>query len=223
MEPPVRYDGLADWYEREFDPTPLEGPAWEPVVRLLGDGAGSLLDVGCGTGRYSVALAELGWHVTGVDVSEDMLTRARARGVRVVRADAAALPFDDESFDAVVSILTHTDLDEFSSTICEVARVLRRGAPFVYVGVHPCFVGPHSRYEAALGVPLLQADWYRRSGHYMEAPGISPTGLRAKIGATHVPLGIFLQMFLDTGLRLEQIEEPEDRDYPYLLALRFRR
>src|SRR5215208_4785735 len=123
MEPPVRYEGLADWYEREFDPAPLDGPAWEPVVRFLGDGPGSLLDVGCGTGRYSAALAELGWSVTGVDVSDDMLTRARARGVRAVRADAAALPFEDESFDAAVSILTHTDIEDFGSTICEVARV----------------------------------------------------------------------------------------------------
>jgi SAM-dependent methyltransferase len=223
MEPPVRYNGLADWYEREFDPTPFEGPAWEPVVRLLGNGPGALLDVGCGTGRYSAALGERGWDVTGVDISEDMLSRARARGVQVVRADSTALPFARESFDASVSILTHTDLRDFSGTVVEVARVLRSGAPFVYVGVHPCFVGPHSRYEAAIGVPTLHANWYRRSGHYMEAPGISPAGLRAKIGAAHLPLGVFLQTFLDAGLRLEHIEEPEDRDYPYLLALRWRR
>lgn len=223
MKPVARYDGLADWYDREFDPSPLEGAAWETVVRLLGNGAGRLLDVGCGTGTCSVALGDLGWQVTGVDVSEDMLRRAQERGVHVLRADGAALPFEGGSFDAAVSIWTHTDLDDFASAVREVARVLHKEAPFVYVGAHPCFVGPHSRYEAARGVPELSAGWYRRRGHYMEAPGISPAGLRAEIGAGHLPLGPFLSSFLDAGFRLEHFEEPETRDYPYMVALRCRR
>src|SRR5437588_641891 len=76
-----RYDGIADWYDTEFQPAPLESETWEVLVRLLGKGSGSLIDVGCGTGSYTAALAELGWDVTGVDISEDMLRRARARGV----------------------------------------------------------------------------------------------------------------------------------------------
>ena len=44
--------------------------------------------------------------------------------------------------------------------------------------------------------------------------------LRARFGASHIPLGRFLQCFLDAGFRFEQIEEPEGRDYPYMLALR---
>src|SRR5262249_2848286 len=72
----ARYDGLADWYDEEFQPAPLENATWAAVRRLLGRGVGALVDVGCGTGAYSAALAELGWNVTGVDVSEDMLARA---------------------------------------------------------------------------------------------------------------------------------------------------
>src|SRR5437762_1678919 len=68
MERQARYDGLADWYDAEFYPAPLEGPAWEAVVRLLGEGRGELLDVGCGTGAFAVALRDLGWSVTGVDI-----------------------------------------------------------------------------------------------------------------------------------------------------------
>ncbi len=219
----ARYDGLADWYDEEFQPAPLEGDAWEVVVRLLGEGSGALLDLGCGTGVYSVALAERGWKVTGVDLSEDMLRRARDRGVSVVSADATDLPFGDGSFDAAVSIFTHSDFDDFPAAVREVARVLREGAPFVYIGVHPCFVGPHSYYRAAIGVPKLHAGWYRREGHYMEAPGISPDGLRARFGAIHIPLARFLQSFLDAGFGFEHVEEPEGRDYPYMLALRLGR
>ena len=107
-----RYDGIADWYDTEFQPAPLESETWEVLVRLLGKGSGSLIDVGCGTGSYTAALAELGWDVTGVDISEDMLRRARARGVHAVQADAKSLPFEDASFDAATSVLTNTDFDE---------------------------------------------------------------------------------------------------------------
>jgi SAM-dependent methyltransferase len=220
----ARYDGLAEWYDEEFAPAPLENATWKTVRRLLGPGDGTLVDVGCGTGSYAAALDGLGWDVTGVDVSEDMLERARAKGVRAVQADAVALPFPDSSQDAAVSLWTHTDLEDLGAALNELARVLRPGAPFVYVGVHPCFVGPHSEYVEAKGVPTLHPGWYRRGGPYDEAPGRSGAGLRAKVGVSfHLPLAEFLQTFLDAGFRLERIEEPEERDYPYMLALELRR
>jgi hypothetical protein len=101
--------------------------------------------------------------------------------------------------------------------------VLRAGSPFVYVGAHPCFVGPHSEYVEARGVPTLHAGWYRRSGAYAEAPGRSDMGLRARVDVSfHRPLAELLQAFADGGFHLERIEEPEERDYPYLLATRWR-
>jgi SAM-dependent methyltransferase len=220
----ARYDGIADWYDSEFQPAPLEGEAWELLNRLLGQGRGSLLDVGCGTGSYAAGLAELGWNVTGVDVSEDMLRRAAARGVRTVHADATSLPFEDASFDAAISIFTNTDFDDLAAVVREIARVLRPGAPLVYLAVHPCFVGPHSIYDPEGGVPDFQAGWYRRVGRYTEAPGIwRESGVRVRVGATHLPLGLFLQTFLDAGLVLERVDEPEQREYPFGLGLRWRR
>ncbi len=220
----ARYDGIADWYDAEFQPSPLEGEAWEMLARLLGKGNGSLLDVGCGTGAYSPGLTELGWNVTGVDISEDMLRRARGRGVDTVQADVTALPFTDATFDAVISVFTNTDVDDLGTVVPEIVRVLRPGAPLVYLAVHPCFVGPHSLYDPARGTPELHPGWYRRVGRYTEAPGIgSASGLRIRVGATHLPLGLFLQTFLDAGLQLERIEEPEEREYPISLALRWRR
>jgi SAM-dependent methyltransferase len=219
----VRYDGLADWYDEEFYPSPLEGPAWETAVRLLGSGPGELVDVGCGTGQCSAALAELGWEVTGVDLSKDMLRRAMNRGVRVAHADATKLPFDVAAFDAALSMLTHTDFDDFGAAVREIARVLRPGGLFVYVGVHPCFVGPHSKYELPTGLPELYPNWYRRGGRYANAPGIQTYGVRAKTGATHLPLAPFLHTFLDSGLQIELVEEAGEWDYPHLFALRLRR
>ena len=220
----ARYDGIADWYDAEFQPAPLESETWAVLSRLLGEGTGPLLDVGCGTGAYAAGFTALGWDYTGVDASEDMLRRAREKGVTAVRADAAALPFEDASFAACVSVFTHTDIDDFARVLQEVVRVLLPGAPFVYIGVHPCFVGPHSVYDVDRQAPELHPDWYRRTGRYDEAPGIwRASGVRVRVGASHLPLGLYLQTFLDAGLRLEQVEEPAEREYSFGLAFRWRR
>jgi len=217
----ARYDGIADWYDREFRSFPSTEVRRETALRILGEGPGKLLDVGCGTGTHTAAISQHRWTVTGTDVSEDMLRLARKRGLEVVRADAVALPFDDESFDAVISMWTHTDVDDFPAVVEEVARVLRREGPFVYMGAHPCFVGPHSRCVSAEGVPVLYPG-YQQTERYAEAPGVTPDGLRAKVGGTHLPLGLFLQTFIDAGFRLEHFEESEAREYPHMIALRCR-
>lgn len=191
------------------------------MLRLLGDGPGRLLDVGCGGGAHALAFAEHGWSVTGVDVSAAQLELARQRGVDVVEADAAELPFEDASFDAAVSLFTHTDVEDFAAVLGEVARVLRPGGQLVYLGVHPCFVGPHA-FVHGLDVPELHPG-YRDTSYRNEAPGIWDEGLRAKVGASHLPLGLFVQAFIDAPLTIERLEEPEGRDYPHVVALRARR
>lgn len=218
----ARYDGIAEWYDTDFLGE-VHDPKRDAAIRLLGEGPGRLLDIGCGTGAQSLAFRDTGWELTGVDISDDMLRLARARGLEVVRADVAALPFEDASFDAVVSLWTHTDVDDFAAAVREAARVLRTGGTLVYAGGHPCFVGPHSRFLGATGVPELHPG-YRREGRYgQEAPGVSPRGLRAKVGAVHLPLGRFLRAFLDAELALEHFEELENDPYPFAIALRCRR
>jgi ubiquinone/menaquinone biosynthesis C-methylase UbiE len=217
----ARYDEVAGWYDAEFATTELGLSARRIVLRLLGDGPGRLLDAGCGGGAHAQAFAERGWDVTGVDVSPAQLALARERGVDAVEADAAALPFEDTSFDAAVSMFTHTDVEDFAVVVREVARVLRPGAPLVYLGVHPCFVGPHA-FVHDRDVPELHPG-YRDTSYRQEAPGIWNEGLRAKVGAVHLPLGLFLQAFLGAGLGLERFEEPEGREYPHVAALRARR
>jgi SAM-dependent methyltransferase len=217
-----RYDGLAEWYE-EFRPA-LGDEEIQAFVRLLGPGKGRCLDLGCGTGLPTAAAAELGWSVVGVDVSNDLLEVARTRGVDVLEARADALPFDDASFDAAISVWTHTDIDDFGAALAEVARVLRPGAPLVYIGAHPCFVGPHSLYLSAEGVPEL-SEGYRRTGRYDgSAFGVAnPDGVRIRVGAVHLTLHGLFDAFTSAGFVVERFEElAADRDYPHVVGLRAR-
>lgn len=70
-----------------------------------------LLDVGCGSGQLSLIAAREGVHVTGIDIAENLIARARARAeaqqlpARFEVADAEALPFSEASFDVVVSLI----------------------------------------------------------------------------------------------------------------------
>jgi ubiquinone/menaquinone biosynthesis C-methylase UbiE len=223
MSTGARYDEVAEWYDATFSgDSPLAAMPRETALRLLGSPFGRLLDIGCGGGSHTTAFAAAGWDAVGVDLSEAQLELARARGCEVVLGRAESLPFDDASFDAAVSLWTHTDIDDWPAAVREARRVVRPGGLYVYVGVHPCFVGPHSLFVEGRGVPQLHAGWYRRAGRYEDAPGISPTGLRARVGATHLPLATFLQSFLDAGFRLDRVEEPGSRDFPTAIALRCR-
>ncbi|HSC92325.1 MAG TPA: methyltransferase domain-containing protein [Gaiellaceae bacterium] len=211
-----RYDPHVEWYEA-FRPS-LSADEVDLLGRLLGPGRGRCLDIGCGTGVAIPELSRLGWTVVGVDPSEEMLARVRLFGAELHQAPGESLPFADESFDAAVSIWTHTDADDFGALVAEAARVLRRAAPFVYIGAHPCFVGPHSRFFAAEGVPLLH-EGYQSVGRYTGGPAFNPDGLRAKVGATHLPLGLFVRAFLDAGLVIRRFEESGDGEYPHALAV----
>jgi len=219
--PIAYYDGVAAWYDEHFTPS-LE--VVDAVRRLAGEGPGRCLDLGCGTGFHLPTLHKLGWTVTGIDLSDDQLRIARERSghiAELVQGNAADLPFEDESFDLVLSAFTHTDFEDFAAVIREAVRVLAVHGRLVYLGPHPCFVGPHSRFIEGKGVPDLHRG-YEETGRYTKGAGCSPTGIRAKVGAIHLRLGDLLECFLRAGLRIDAFEEPvlPGREYPHWIALR---
>ena len=213
----ARYDGFAEYYDEHLRDFTLR---WSDVLRrLLGPGPGRCLDLGCGTGLHLDTLLELGWTATGIDVSADQLRLARARHeeVELVEADASSLPFADASFDAAVSAFTHTDMEDYSAAVREGVRVLIPGGRFVHLGLHPCFVGPFSRYTGEDHAPELFAG-YRDSGWAKDGPGLGE-GLRRMVGTHHVPLAELLQTCVDAGLALYRFHEPGDGLYPRVLAV----
>ncbi len=120
---------LADDYDRL---RPVDENWWELVDILMTEGdlrGRRVLDVGCGTGRLALALAEKGAKVWGVDSSEEMLAQARAVtgqrvGLKLGRAES--LPFKDGWFErAVLRLVVH--LLDRPRALPELVRVLAPG------------------------------------------------------------------------------------------------
>jgi SAM-dependent methyltransferase len=106
----------------------------ELVVDRAGVEAGmDVLDVACGTGNASIPAAKAGARVTGLDLSPELLEIARERSadamveIDFVEGDAQELPFEDASFDRVVSTFGHMFAPDHRRTAAEMRRVLRPG------------------------------------------------------------------------------------------------
>lgn len=215
MTAPPRYDGFADWYDANIGV--FADVAGRDLLDLLGSGAGRCLDLACGTGINLRRLADAGWAVVGVDLSADQLRLARQRapeGVELIQADATYLPFEDASFDAVACSLLHTDVEDFALVCREAARVLKPGGRLVYVGIHPCFIGPFARNPP--GEPPELHPGYRKTAW---TTGGFSDGIRRRAGARHVPLAEFLNAFIDADLRPRRVAEADDEDFPTRIGI----
>lgn len=107
----------------------LTGEAVQPLLAAAGVTRGSrVLDVGTGTGIVAQAARDHGASVVGIDFSDAMLVEARRAhpAVEFQSASADALPFDGESFDAVVANVTLHHLARPDDALREARRVLAR-------------------------------------------------------------------------------------------------
>ena len=133
---PATYDAWFDrpWGAHAFD---VERDTLLDALRPL-EGR-RLLDVGCGTGRFTAAFEAAGAHVTGIDRDPGMLALAneRTRSARLLVGDAHQLPLDDDSFDVAVA----TTLLEFASdpdgVLDELTRVVRAGGRIAVAALNP--------------------------------------------------------------------------------------
>ncbi|WP_433893621.1 class I SAM-dependent methyltransferase [Streptomyces sp. CA-111067] len=126
------YDVEAARYDATRGGVPRARSAARAVLALVPEPAGTLLDVGCGTGLVSERLMRPGLRVFGVDASSGMLGAAAGRlGPAVVQGDCRRLPFADDSLDAVSAVWLLHLLPDAPAVVAECARVLRPGGTFV--------------------------------------------------------------------------------------------
>ena len=102
----------------------------EQLLQLLScQPNGKCLDIGCGSGNYTGALATKGLDIEGIDISEEMLNKARRKypSIRFSQGDAKNLPFQDNSFDSATCILATHHINDNKKLFQEIFRVLKKG------------------------------------------------------------------------------------------------
>jgi SAM-dependent methyltransferase len=144
-----------------FTPTAMfTTPGAGKLVKFAGIQAGeSVLDVGTGTGVVAVTAARIGAHVTGLDLTPELLEEARVNAriagtesIVWTEGDAEHLPYPDGSFDVVVSQFGHMFAPRPDVAMAEIRRVLKPGGrvafatwpPEHFVGRFFAFVGRNS-------------------------------------------------------------------------------
>jgi ubiquinone/menaquinone biosynthesis C-methylase UbiE len=113
-----------------------------------------ILDIGCGTGRHSIELSKRGYHITGIDLSDSMLNRAKEKAkkfnltINFLKCDARDLPFSDQ-FDLAIMLcegafpLMETDEMNFA-ILANAARSLKQGGKLIFTTLNGLFPLFHS-------------------------------------------------------------------------------
>ena len=177
------------------------------MLDALGNvGGKSVIDIGCGEGRFSRLLSRLGATVTGVDLTEALIARARAMstGETYMLGDAENLnEVESDSFDLAVSYIVLVDLLDYRSAIGEAYRILRPGGRFVVCNIHPM------RSSLPAGW-IKQADrklFYPVDDYTDEGPR-EWTWWGRRFVNMHRTLSSHIAAFLDAGFTLRALHEP---------------
>jgi malonyl-CoA O-methyltransferase len=135
------YDAWAPLYDGDGNPLiAIEGPALREWFGPL-EGR-RVLDLGCGTGRHTMALVTAGASVSALDGSSEMLARARYK-LRGYPVDWARhrlpdpLPFAESTFDLAVLGLIAEHIEDLGGVLKDVARVTRPGGRCLLSALHP--------------------------------------------------------------------------------------
>lgn len=176
------------------------------LERVALSGARSALDVGCGEGRFCRMLVAKGTSPIGIDPAASLIRRAKELhpGGDYRIAGAEALPFEDASFDLVVSYLSLIDIPDVAQAIAEMNRVLRPGGHLLIANLTSFWsasnpTGWRSEPDGTLRFAIdnymdQRADW------------IGWGNLR--VLNWHRPLSTYMGLLLGAGLQLRYFDEP---------------
>ena len=169
-----------------------------PRLRLARGGGQTLLDLGCNWGRWSIASAQIGYSVVGLDPQLGAIMAARrvsrqlGLSIRYIVADARYLPFAENSFDKVFSysVLQHLSKENVATVVTEIARVLKpEGASLVQMptpfGIRTLYSQARRRFRPAYGFEV----------RFWTIPSLKK--LFSKIGKTEISV----DCYFGTGLQ----------------------
>lgn len=154
----MNFDRAAGYYDQTRGyPPEIAAAIGDALARLVHAGpATRFLEIGVGTGRIALPVAQLGYEYTGVDISQAMLDRLREKAapmrtaegrplrLSVQQADMQQLPFVDHSFDVVIAAHVFHLVADACAAATEAMRVLRPGGALLMCGDHGVAPGADS-------------------------------------------------------------------------------
>ncbi|MQY15242.1 Ubiquinone/menaquinone biosynthesis C-methyltransferase UbiE [Streptomyces sp. RB5] len=207
------WDTIADWYAERLQ----SGSAMHDFSRdiLLDrlpprlDGQ-HVLDLGCGEGIITRALAARGVSTHGIDPSPRMI--AHAQEAERLEPSGATFTVDDgctlatiatASMDWVTAGLSLNNVPDLNAALTAVRRVLTPGGSLAFTIPHPCFETPHATWTETAPVRRVIGD-YLTEGFWRSA---NPEGAR-RAGNQHRTLSTYLTALIGNGFALKTIDEP---------------
>ena len=164
------------------------------------------VDVGCGEGRFSRHLKELGHKMTSFDPSRTMIEHAKESDPngRYEIAQAHAMPLDNASADLAVAFMSLHDVDQLQSSIDEIARVLGERGKLCMAIVHPLnsagsFRGPSSTGEYVIEGSYLESFRYSMP---MEREGMEMT-----FNSMHHSIDRYSRCLEEAGFLIQALRE----------------
>ena len=188
----------------------LDGvPEWPAVRALLPDLAGRrVVDLGCGFGAFARWVRQHGAaHVLGLDLSENMIARAKRDtndpDIAYLIADLEHLALPQAAFDFAYSALALHYIEDFERLVRTVHRALAPGAGFVFTIEHPVYMAPaHPGWR--------HEDDGRRTwpvdGYSIEGPRTTDWLAKGVI-KQHRTIGTTLNALIDAGFAIRRVQE----------------
>jgi len=189
-----------------------------PVAGLTG------LDLGCGEGTNTRAVARLGARMVGLDIAPTFIRHAREAeaqdplGIDYVLGDGQSIDFPEASFDFVTAFMSMMDMADQHQVLKGVHRILRPGGFLQFSILHPCFVPPtrrNIRNEAGEAIAVQVADYFDETEGRIERWLFSaiPAEERAQLTPFSIPrfhrtLTSWVSMIVGAGLAIEAFGEP---------------
>ncbi len=198
-----------------------ENIEWPAVASMIKTVEGqSVLDLGCGSGVYSLRFAERGAAVAGLDLSQVMISlareKARERGLKVdfqVADISKLLAFEDGAFDLVFTATVLHYLEDLESFFSEAARVMKPCGRMIASVLHPMSTAlfPVAEGEASIASEPGQPVYFGSPLRKIETPWLEfgeVSGEGRQIISYHHTAARYFNAITASGLRVTALSEP---------------